>query len=124
MADIIDINTGKASGGPQSAPEHLKEILDNANQRKAFNAGRYPNYQCSCGCKLFTTAVVIKKVPAIDLGEIAKGDVPLPIEQIPVWVCTKCGELAPFIKDDPESMKIINKLLQEEGKNNNPEPAA
>ena len=59
-------------------------------------------------------AVVIKKVPAVDLGEILAGDVPLPVEQIPVWVCTKCGELAPFIQEDEDSMKIIKKLLKEE----------
>jgi hypothetical protein len=31
-----------------------------------------------------------------------------------VWVCTKCGELAPFIKQDEGSMKVINKLLMKD----------
>lgn len=114
MSEIIDLTGGKTSGGAQGSPEMFKEIVDGANSRKTFNVSKYKNYQCECGCQLFTTAVVIKQVPAIDLGEILNEDVPLPVEQVPVWVCTKCGELAPFIKQDEGSMKVISKLLMKD----------
>lgn len=96
-----------------SADEIKGAIGAAANNLKSFHIGKYDNYKCECGCQLFTTAVVIKKVPAVDLGEILNEDVPVPVEQIPVWVCTKCGELAPFIKNDEGSMKVIKKLLNE-----------
>lgn len=113
MAEILD-KSGMPLGGSNKATEAFKGVVDAANSAKTFHIGKYENYKCSCGCQLFTTAVVIKKVPAIDLGEILNEDVPLPIEQIPVWVCTKCGEVAPFIKEDKDSMKIIKRLLRED----------
>jgi len=114
MSEIIDIMNSKPSGGAQALPDETKGALGAlSGNRKTFHVGKYENYKCECGCQLFTTAVVIKKVPAIDLGEILNEDVPVPIEQIPVWVCTKCGELAPFIKNDEDSMKTVRKLLKE-----------
>lgn len=118
MAELI-LPGNNASAGAKDSSDALKGAMGAAaNNLKTFHVGKYDNYKCECGCQLFTTAVVIKRVPAVDLGEISKDDVPVPIEQIPVWVCTKCGELAPFIKNDESSMKIINKLLGEENKNN------
>lgn len=113
MSELLDKNGNVLGGTSSKATEALKGIVDAANSAKTFHIGKYENYKCSCGCQLFTTAVVIKKVPAIDLGEIINGDVPLPVEQIPVWVCTKCGELAPFIKDDEDAMKIVKRILNE-----------
>jgi len=116
MPELI-IPGNNASAGTQSSSDALKGAMGAAaNNLKTFHVGKYDNYKCECGCQLFTTAVVIKKVPAVDLGEILNEDVPVPVEQIPVWVCTKCGELAPFIKNDESSMKIINKLLKKEEK--------
>lgn len=114
MSEILDIKTGKPSSGSSIDPDVQKSIIDSANTRKTFYAGKYENYKCECGCELFTTATVIKKVPGIDLGEITAEDQPFPLMQIPIWVCAKCGEIAPFIKNDEESMKLINKLLKKD----------
>jgi hypothetical protein len=114
MPELI-IPGNNASAGAQVSSDAVKGAIGAAaNNLKSFHVGKYDNYKCECGCQLFTTAVVIKKVPAVDLGEILNEDVPVPVEQIPVWVCTKCGELAPFIKNDESSMKIINKILRED----------
>lgn len=111
MPEILDIRTGKPSSGQEISPELQKDLIDMANQRKTFYASKYPNYKCKCGCELFTMANVIKKVPGADIGELTNDDTPVPLAQYPVWVCVKCGEVAPFIQDDEESMKIVNKLL-------------
>lgn len=112
MPELI-IPNGASAGGNSS--DAVKGAIGAAAEgKKAFHVSKYENYKCKCGSQLFTTAVVIKKVPAVELGEILAGDVPLPVEQIPVWVCTKCGELAPFIQEDEDCMKIIKKLLKEE----------
>ena len=113
MSEIIDLKTGKASGSG-IGPDVQKELIDAANSRKTFYASKYENYKCECGSELFTTATVIKKVPGVDLGELTNDEQPFPIMQIPVWVCAKCGEIAPFIKNDEEAMKVINKLMKKE----------
>lgn len=47
-----------------------------------------PNIVCKCGCKTFTEAVVLKKMSAL-VSPTGKES----IHPIPVFVCTKCGEI-------------------------------
>lgn len=72
----------------------------------------YPNEKCpKCGCELFTTAVVIKDIPGIAMGLIGSETIAYPVEQYPILVCAKCGEIAPGMLRDEKYKMVIDKLL-------------
>lgn len=58
-----------------------------------------------CGGITFRPSIVFKKIPAVMVGEGA-GYKLLPFNQ-GIFVCEKCGELAPWLKDDPALSKLL-----------------
>lgn len=118
---IPDLTKGGQQAGPAIPPGFDNPLSMN---RKPINPLKYPCETCpSCGGKLWTAAFAIKNIPAVDLGEISNKDVHVPFEQVPVFVCAKCGEIAPFIKSDEKAMEMINKILSDpEPENQEPEP--
>lgn len=64
-----------------------------------------PTVTCECGCKVFVPGTAFKKVPGFLTGQ---GLTPtfLPLQGI--MVCAKCGELAPFCKEDERLQKLLN----------------
>lgn len=58
-----------------------------------------------CGGKIYKEVVVFKKISK--LLTATQNDSIYPIS---VFVCDKCGELAPSIKSDPEYAKILGNM--------------
>lgn len=58
-----------------------------------------------CGGKIYREAVVFKKISK--LLTATQNDTIYPI---PVYICDKCGELAPSIKSDPEYAKVLGNM--------------
>lgn len=94
--------------------EHIGNVINSLGNKKTLHLTDYESEVCpNCGSKLFTTALVIKDIPGIAVGRLESKTVPMPIENFPVYVCAKCGELAPAMYSDPELNKLVNKLLGE-----------
>lgn len=119
MAKIIDFRTGEAieptsSSSTSEQKEEFKKVINQAeagNNRKRVAVDKYPSYVCpKCGNDLWVQAMVVKKIPAIEFGQISNEDVPMPLAQMPILVCSKCGEIAPFIKEDKELMKALDNI--------------
>lgn len=95
--------------------EQVAQMLAKAGTKKTLHLTDYESEVCpKCGSKLFTTAIVIKDIPGVAVGRIESKTVPMPIDNFPVYVCAKCGELAPAMHSDPELNKMVKKLLGEE----------
>jgi len=61
-----------------------------------------PNVVCECGCKIFVPAVALKKVSAL-VSPTGKEE----IIDIPVYICSKCGEIPQVYKDKPNYKMIF-----------------
>lgn len=78
---------------------NFDDIIGQAEQNKQFNMPpvdftQYPLLECDkCKSNAFTTAIAIRKVPGIVLGEGDK-DQYIPVQ---ILVCAKCGEI--FVED-------------------------
>lgn len=60
---------------------------------------------CSCGCKAFLPATGFKKISGLLVGS------PRPYELLPIqgiFVCAKCGEIAPFCKEDKGLCELLD----------------
>lgn len=81
----------------------FSEIIDGANinkDRPQINPAEYESIVCDkCGCALFRSAIIIKKIPGLLLAS------PRETENVPddIWVCNNCG--AP-IKEAREFYKL------------------
>ena len=79
---------------------------------KPIKLSDHPNEKCpKCGCELFTTAVVIKDIPSIAMGVIGSETITYPVEQYPILVCAKCGEIAPGMLREEKYKMVIDKLI-------------
>lgn len=87
-------------GGPR-APRPQQGMQINITREQMKNA---KTITCSCGCKAFIPATGFKEIPGILLGSGTQNQI-LPIQGL--FVCAKCGELAPFIKDDIAMKEIL-----------------
>lgn len=61
-----------------------------------------PNIVCSCGSKIFTEAIVLKKVSAL-LSPTGKDE----LYPIPVYVCAKCGKIPEELTSKANADKIL-----------------
>jgi len=80
-----------------------------------INPLKYPSIKCDkCSCETFTQAVILKRIPGIEVGTGTEDQ----IINLPVFVCTKCGEI---MKEDRELYKINddNKGIENNVENNN-----
>jgi hypothetical protein len=80
---------GMAMGGPATS----------------INPFEYPTTKCSCGNEIFTAGVMFKEIPGIAVGSSNEKEY-VPIK---VFVCSKCGKLAPqdaeFIEKESKQIK-------------------
>ena len=61
-----------------------------------------PNIVCECGCKTFAPAAILKKVSKI-VTMTGRDE----IVDIPVYVCTKCGQIPQEYLDKGNSSRIL-----------------
>lgn len=59
--------------------------------------------QCECGNKIWTQAIILKKISPL----ISQSGTP-EIMPIPIFLCSKCGELAPILKNDVKFNELLN----------------
>ena len=57
---------------------------------------------CTCGNRFFVQASVLKKLSA--LMSPTRNDEIVPV---PLWICSKCGEPAPFFKNNSKFNDIL-----------------
>ena len=67
-----------------------------------FDIVACPNEICACGNKIWVQGNVLKKISAL-MSPTGKEQ----IVPIPIFVCSKCGDLAPTFKNDPMLDKIM-----------------
>jgi DNA-directed RNA polymerase subunit RPC12/RpoP len=59
------------------------------------NPLNYPSVVCdNCGCEVFSPAMVFKRIPGVVAGSGTEES----LCPIPVYICSKCGELMPDYK--------------------------
>ena len=58
---------------------------------------------CECGNKIWTQGIILKKVSSL----ISQSGVP-EVMPIPVFLCSKCGEIAPMLKNDKKFNEMFN----------------
>ena len=80
--------------------EEINNDLSYINSAK--NIIESPNIVCKCGNKVFIQAVVLKKISAL-ISPSGKEE----IVEIPVYVCSKCGEVPEEYKNKPNFSKIF-----------------
>ncbi len=61
-----------------------------------------PNVVCECGCRVFVPAYALKKVSAL-ISPTGREE----IVEIPVYICSKCGEIPAEYKNKPNFSRII-----------------
>ena len=66
------------------------------------NNSNIPLETCECGNKIWTQGIIIKKISAL-LSQSGEEE----IMPIPVFLCSKCGELAPMFKKDAKFNELI-----------------
>ena len=73
-----------------------------------INPMNYPTIKCDkCGCKTFISGVILKKIPGLALGTGAEDQ----LINMPVFICSKCGEV---FKDDRELYELDKEEVKEE----------
>lgn len=78
-----------------------------------INPLKYPNVKCDkCGCETFTQAVILKKISGIEVGTGSQDQ----IINLPVYICTKCGEI---LEEDRNLYKLNEKTSDEKQITNN-----
>lgn len=58
---------------------------------------------CECGNRIWTQGIVLKKISSL----ISQSGTP-EVMPIPVFLCSKCGELAPMLKNDKKFIDLLN----------------
>ena len=96
-------------GMPEQGPGAPQQMKMNINRKDIIDA---ESEVCSCGSRVFTHGAILKKVPGFMVGA-GTDTVMMPIE---VFVCAKCGELAPSIKEDPMMENLLEGKKREETK--------
>lgn len=71
-----------------------------------INPLKYQNIQCQCGCETFVQAYILKRIPGIVAGTGSDDQ----ILDLPVYICSKCGE----ILDDYKQVYKLGKYAEEE----------
>jgi hypothetical protein len=66
------------------------------------NSPKVPLETCECGNKIWTQGLIIKKISALLSQSGTEEFMP-----IPVFLCSKCGELAPMYKNDKKFNELI-----------------
>lgn len=94
---LKDLNAPRGGGQPNNG------ITVNVTKEQMKSC---ETVKCTCGNNTFIAAMAFKKVPGILLGTGSESQI-LPIQGL--MVCSKCGELAPFCKED----KGLTELLGE-----------
>jgi hypothetical protein len=89
------------------------DLLIGQPKPQTLRLSEHPSYECECGCKLFTNVVVVKKIPGLLVGNPDMKEVPIPVDMLPIMICSKCGKLAPFLKDNKEFMEAYAKITKE-----------
>jgi len=89
------------------------DLLIGQPKPQTLRLSEYPSYKCGCGCQLFTYAYVVKKIPGLFIGQPDMKEAPVPADMLPVMVCSKCGELAPFLKADKGFMEAYAKITKD-----------
>lgn len=103
---IVDINNNNNSNMSNMSN------MSNAAPGPSINPSNYPSVKCpKCGGCLWTTSYIVKDIPGIILGDATRKIIQVPLKEFPVITCSNCGELAPFIKDDKEFMKVYDDLV-------------
>jgi hypothetical protein len=64
-----------------------------------INPLKYPNVKCECGNEVWLQGVVLKQISGLELGTGTKDQ----LIDIPVFYCSKCGEVFP---EDKKIYKI------------------
>lgn len=85
-------------GGGHQRPQQPMQI--NLKKQDMIDA---KTVTCKCGCKAFLSATAFKEIPGILVGNPTPQI--LPIQG--VFVCAKCGEIAPFVKKDKQLCEIL-----------------
>lgn len=88
------------------AIENANELMDSMNSVGNINPFEYPSQKCECGNEIFINGVIFKEIPGVLVGSKDKEIIP-----VPVYVCSKCGEICPSQK------KIIEELKKESAGN-------
>ena len=57
---------------------------------------------CDCGNKIWLQGLVLKKISKLLTQSGVDEMMP-----IPVFYCSKCGEIAPFLKNDPKFKEFM-----------------
>lgn len=89
------------------------DLLIGQPKPQTLRLSDHPSYKCGCGCQLFTNAYVVKKIPGLLIGNPDMKEAPVPVDMLPIMICAKCGELAPFLKDDKNFMEAYAKITQD-----------
>ena len=73
------------------------------------NVSDLPIEVCECGNKIWIQGLILKKVSSL-ISQSGRPEV-MPV---PVFMCSKCGELAPMLKNDPRFNDIMcnNKKIE------------
>ncbi|MBS7364399.1 MAG: hypothetical protein KIH03_11390 [Paludibacteraceae bacterium] len=85
----------------------------NPNDLASINTAKVvlnsPNVVCECGCKVFVPGYALKKVSPL-ISPTGKEE----IVEIPMWICSKCGEVPAEYKSKPNYAKIIGDEVNNE----------
>jgi len=73
-----------------------------------------PNIVCECGCKTFTPAAILKKVPML-VTMTGRDE----IVDIPVYICTKCGKIPQEYIDKANFKRIMGEENESSDESNN-----
>lgn len=74
--------------------------MNSVNSAKALLTS--PNVVCKCGCKIFVPGFLLKKVSAL-VSPTGKEE----IVDLPIYVCSKCGEIPEEFKSKPNFKQIM-----------------
>lgn len=72
-----------------------------------INPLKYPSIKCKCGCEVWDQGVILKKIPGLEVGNGVEDT----FIDLPVYYCSKCGEILPEYR---EMYKLDETPKQEE----------
>lgn len=77
-----------------------KEIINQNYDLNIFNNSNIET--CTCGNKIWMQGYILKKISSL-ISQTGREET----LTIPIFICSKCGEVAPMIKNDEKFIKII-----------------
>ena len=60
-----------------------------------INPLKYPNIKCECGCEIWNSGVILKRIPGLEIGQGTEDQ----FLDLPVYYCSKCGKILPEYRE-------------------------